>query len=124
MTVIIQQALMPLAIIIATAIAGKVTSAAVKELRKHTRLKDLAFIAEVCGDALTAAMQAYNGQPMAGAILDARAAAKKVIVAALPAITEALGAELDTLISHNVAAAAGQPVTAPGGATVTLPRPI
>lgn len=118
----IQQFAAEIVVLVAVAVVGKVTSAAVKELRKHTRLKDLAFIAETCGDALTAALQATGGKVNNLALTSAEMAAKKVISAALPSITEALGAELDTLITHNVAAAAGQPVTAPGGATVTYPR--
>lgn len=123
MTQLAINAAWPIVVLVATTIVARSTELAVKEMRKNTRLKDLAYIAEVCGDALQAAIRTTNGSPSPQAIAVAEQAAKKVIVAALPSISEALSAELDTLITHHVAAAAGQPVTAPGGATVVWPRP-
>ena len=77
---------------------------AVKEMRKNQRLKDLAFIAQVCvGTHLTAALRSTNGQVNGVAIKQAEMTAKAVILHALPAISEAMGAELDTLLTHNVA---------------------
>ncbi len=64
------------------------TDKAVTELRKHTRLKDLAYIAQVSGDALTAALQSSGGKVDAAALADAKESARAVVTAALPAITQ------------------------------------
>lgn len=123
MNPILQQLLPSIITLVVLPLISWATVQAVTELRKHTKLKQLAFVAELAGDALEAAVKANGGQTNAVAIKSAEMAAKNVIVAGLPSLAGAMGAELDVLITHNVAAAAGQPVITPGGAVAVMPSP-
>lgn len=103
------------------------TAHAVATLSQHRKLAALAQVANVFGDCLQAAMKAAGGnlgKPTAAVAAVAWQAAYAHLMLSMPTIEKALGCELNVLLGSHAAIAAGEPVTAPGGATVTMPAPV
>ena len=116
--------IVPSAVSIACAAIAWLAQQAISAMRKQSKLAALAYVAQVSADSLEAAVKAAGadvGKAPAYVLKDAAIAAKNVVLAGIPDIEQSLELEIDTLITHHVAAAAGSPVVAPGGATVVLP---
>jgi hypothetical protein len=109
-----------------TALCSLAVGFVVHYLQKNARLRDLAIIATICGQALNDALRAAGTAPKTAAdktaILEAAFEAAKVrILENMPEIESALEAELDVLIHGNIKQLAL--VTTPGNSVVTLPVP-
>jgi hypothetical protein len=105
-----------------TALCSLAVGILVHWMQKKSRLKDLAIIATICGEALQDAIRAAGSSPKTPAdttsILEAAASAAKArILMNIPEIEASLEAELDVLIHGNIK----QLAIAPGGATVVMP---
>ncbi|MHB8440419.1 MAG: hypothetical protein ACYDD4_14860 [Acidimicrobiales bacterium] len=111
----------------AVAILGALVLAARKWLAAHPKTVPLSDVMDVAGQALEAAVKTVGGgtwPPNAAAWKQAEQSTFAVVLAHKGQLEEDAIAELKTLCSTAVALKAGQPVTAPGGATVAMPTPI
>ena len=75
--------LTPLLVPLLTSALGAACAALIALLQKHTRLVNLAAVAQACDDALAAALKADNGQLTAAGLNAAAAAAKAQLLADL-----------------------------------------
>ncbi len=95
-----------------------------KYLATHAKVSALSAVADAFEDAMDAAVKADGSASKNQLAAVAWKTAETHLLTSWPSIEKALGVELSVVLGSHASMAAGTPVTAPGGAVVTMPAPV